>query len=232
MGNPAYVFGTADYDGPDWRNIIAVYDGTSELERRRGREWYRNAWRFSRALAETHWHAGTQRRTIQAAGILAALAQNTGWDRNMELALETFAAKGELAGGTFASVRDKCSRIFQGERPELVLGGPKITAFYACIAAQGDCDDVCVDRHAAHIAMGRPLSNEDRARLLRVNKTYNGYGRFVEAYRLAAHYINQRDSEDISPAQLQATVWVAWRAELLGEDRGFRLPQADESLAS
>ena len=228
--DPTKVFEVMPSDIPLWQNIVAVYDGSSELERRRGGRWYTNAWRFSRMLAETHWHngkavrnvgAGTQRKTMQAAGIVALLAQNTSWERNQELATELFASKGELAGGTFSSVIDKCGRVFRGEDPFAVVGGPKISAFLACIAAQGECDDVTVDRHAAHIAYGRIMGDRERGQALRVTKSRNGYDTVARAYQMAAEYINKRDSEHWSPAKIQAITWVAWRHVLLGEDRGF-----------
>ena len=222
MSDPTQAFPVQASDVPLWRNIMAVYDGTSDLERLRGLQWYERAWDFSRALAETHWHHGTQRRTIQAAGIVAALAQNTGWDRNVELALATFKAKGELNGGTFQTVRDKCGRIFKGEDPYAVLSGPKITAFFACIAAQGNCDDVCVDRHATHIAYGRILENRERNQALRQTQSRNGYEAVASAYRIACQHINRRDHAKLTPARLQAITWVAWRNVLLGEDRGFK----------
>lgn len=222
MADPTLTFAVQASDVPVWRNILAVYDGASDLERARGRVWYERAWDFSRALAETHWHHGTQRRTIQAAGIVAALAQNTGWDRNVELALATFKGKGVLDGGTFVPVRDKCTRIFKGEDPYDVLGGSKIRAFFACIAAQGNCDDVCVDRHACHIAYGQVLDNRARNQALRVTLSRDGYGAVVSAYRTACAHINRRDHDKLTPAKLQAIVWVAWRNELLGEDRGFQ----------
>jgi hypothetical protein len=227
MADPTEVFGVMAADVPIWRNFVAVYDGSSELERRRGERWYLNAWRFSRALAETHWHHGTQRRTIQAAAIVAALGQQTSWERNQELALEVFAAKGELDGGTFEAVRDKCSRLFHGAEPYRVLGGPKITAFFACIAAQGECADVTVDRHIAHIAYGQILADRDRNNKLRVTKSRDGYEAVAHEVRAACAYVNQRDSEHWSPAKFQAVVWISWRNVLLGEERGFRAPERD-----
>jgi hypothetical protein len=221
VADPISIFGVVGADIPLWRNFVCVYDQTSELERRRGARWYLNAWRFARALAETHWHHGTQRRTIQAAAIVAALGQQTSWERNMELALETFAAKGALAGGTFTPVRDKCSRLFGGEQPYDVLGGPKITAFFACIAAQGDCDDVVVDRHIAHIGYGQILDDRDRNAKLRQSKSRDGYEGVVAALRAACDHVNRRDGIDWTYARFQAICWVGWRNVLLGEERGF-----------
>jgi hypothetical protein len=222
MANPTIAFRLSPGEDalPSWANVVRVYDETTELERARGREWYRNAYRFARALAETHWHTTGQRRTDQAVGIVAALAQNTSWERNQELALETFAARGRLPGGTFATVVAKVQRIFDGEKPLDVLSGPKIRSFYLAIAAQGNTTTVVVDRHAAHIAYGRVLSDRERNQALRQGVKRDGYGDVADAYAKAATYINERDSEHLSPAQLQAITWVAWRNVLLGEARG------------
>lgn len=229
MGNPARVFQTRDHGQPDWRNVVAVYDGTSELERADGRAWYQDAWNLASALAEKHWHSGSQRKAGQAAGILAALAQNTGWDRNVQLATQTFAARGFLARGTFPLVREKCTRIYQGENPRKVLGGDKIKAFYECIVAKGRTNTICVDRHAFHVAMGRVVTDRERQRYLGRKL---GYALTSQAFLTALEYINLRDSEELAGAQLQAICWVAWRNELLGENRGFRAPEPDQALAS
>lgn len=221
MGDPITTFDVQAADVPLWTNFVKVYDRSSALERQRGARWYLNAWRFARALAETHWHHGTQRRTIQAAAIVAALGQQTSWERNQELALETFAGKGTLNGGTFEPVRDKCSRLFAGEQPYDVLGGAKITAFFACIAAQGECTDVVIDRHMAHIAYGRILENRERNQALRVTKSRDGYGACVDALRIACAFVNDRDGTSWTPAKFQAIDWVTWRDVLLGEERGF-----------
>jgi hypothetical protein len=240
MGDAVRTFGVMAADVPIWRNFVAVYDGTSELERRVGASWYARAWDFSRMLAETHWHkgptvrsigAGTQRKTMQAAGIVAVLSQNKSWETNMMLAIETFKSKGALGGGTFERVRDKCREIFDGADPFTVASGPKITAFLACIAAQGRCSDVVVDRHIAHIAYGQILDDRERNRRLRQNKTRDGYANVANELLAAVRYINERDSEEWAPAQFQAIVWHAWRQELLGEDRGFRTPEQMEAAS-
>jgi hypothetical protein len=234
MGHAPTTFGVTATDVPDWRNFVAVYDGTSELERRVGANWYARAWDFSRMLAETHWHkgptvrnigAGTQRRTIQAAGILAVLSQHKSWEVNQMLAIETFKSRGALAGGHFEPVREKCRAIFDGGDPFSFARGPKISAFLACIAAQGKCSDVVVDRHIAHIAFGQILDDRARDRKLRITKSRDGYGSVADALLQAVAFVNERDSEHWAPADFQATVWHAWRQELLGEDRGFRTPE-------
>lgn len=224
MANPSATFNLRPGQDtlPAWANVVMVYDQTTELERARGRAWYANAHRFAKALASTHWHrTGAEQRRIDAAvAITAALAQNTSWERNQELALETFDSRGALSGGTFKTVVDKVKRIYDGERPLDVLTGPKIRAFYQCIAAKGRTDVVCVDRHAAHIAYGRVLSDKERNQALRQNKSRDGYADVASAYVTAATYLNERDSEDLSAAELQAITWVAWRNVLLGESRG------------
>lgn len=232
MGDPIATFGVTAADVPLARNFTDVYDLTSDLERARGAGWYTFAWNQARAYAETHWHHGTQRRTAQAAAILAVTSQNTGWDRNLELAVAVFRAKGDLTGGTFAPVRDKCSRLFHGEDPWQVIGGPKVRAFYACIIAQGNCDDVVIDRHMAHIAFGQILEANQRNTKLRQTKSRDGYGACVDALRQACRYINQRDGAHWTPAKLQATLWCAWRNVLLGEDRGFTTEERDQQLAT
>lgn len=221
MTDPTLVFPVQASDVPRYQNVLAVYSNASELERRRGRRTWPRAWDLARALAETHWHKSTQRRTIQAAAILAALSQHKSWSETVELATEAFKAGGQLNGGHFSAVTDKVALLFAGELPYDVLSGPSVRSRFTAIATRGETLAVPVDRHAAHVAYGRIMEDRERGQALRQTSSRNGYLASVDAYGTAAAAILHRDGVNLWPAQLQAICGVAWTNVLLGEDRGF-----------
>lgn len=193
------------------RNVTATYIGATDLERDEGMRWYEAARALARALAETHWGSGRPRDVRRAAGVIAVLSPNVSWGRNVQLA--TLAFKDGKASGTFSRNTDKADKILAGADPADVIGGPKVTNFFQNILTGGENDGVTVDRHAAHIAMGRILSDDERGKLLKVTKAFDGYGRIVDAYREAAWRLG------IAPAKLQAVTWTAHRNGLEGRVR-------------
>jgi hypothetical protein len=174
------------------RNILAVYADASDDERQAGREWYADAHTLARELDPDN--------VERAAGVIAALSPRLSWDLNARYARQAY-ADGRASGGLKANT-DKATRILAGEPPANVLGGRKVTAFADNIARPGTSERVTIDRHAFDIARGRVTSDAEREILSRKGV----YDVFCEAYRRVAH-----DLGDISPAQLQAVTWVAWR---------------------
>lgn len=98
--------------------------------------------------------------------------------------------------------RAKAWRIANGADPALVLGGPKVRAFFANIT--GDHDAVTVDVWAARAAEGRDNPN---------GPTGGRYAAIADAYRLAAA------SRGVSPRECQAAIWVHVRGAAEGTYR-------------
>lgn len=174
------------------RNIIRTYKAASDAERAEGVEWYAQAFRLALEVDPEH--------PTRAAGIIAALSPLTPWDRNVFLVRETYRTNG-LQGGTLGKNRDKANRILQGEDPLLVLKGAKVRAFFAGIVSSGASSDVCVDRHAYDLAVGKRYGKNERPGL----SSKDGYARIADAYCRAAKRLG------VGPQELQAITWVAWR---------------------
>lgn len=175
----------------DYRaRILAAYDAADRTATAEGLAWYSRAESTMSTMARVH---GVSRET--AAGVTAALSPRTPWARNLVIADAVLSAArhGESAPsvGTRANVA-KAWAIANGADPDSILGGPKVTAFYANLT--GDHDRVTVDVWAARAAGANPDRLTDRRRR-----------ELREAYRQAA------ESRGVTPRQLQAAVWVAVR---------------------
>lgn len=186
-----------DYTEAYTERILAVYDAAGPEATAAGLVWYERAESAMAELAERH---SVDRRT--AAGVTAALSPRVPWTTkhgkrpNLEAADRMLAAAGAgqpepIVNGTTAN-RRKAWTIANGADPETVLGGPKVTAFYANLT--GDPDRVTVDMWAAIAAGVNPERlSPSRRRDLR------------SAYAIAAAM------RGVTPRQFQAAVWVAVR---------------------
>jgi len=154
-----------------------------------GLSWYREALALAAELDPIN--------PSQAVGVLAALSPLTSWPLNVRRAREVYATG--TTGGLPANVA-KAERIFRGETATDVLGGAKVTAFYANI--MGDDSKVTIDRHAIDVACGRPMTDAERAIAIRGKA---GYNRLADIYREVAVEFGYTAS------QTQAIVWVWWR---------------------
>jgi len=210
-------FGTTHSVYPSASNVLAVYTRATPLQVERGANWYRNEHDFARALADTHWSAHSPRNLSTACGILAALSPMVPWEYAKQLALRGYRERG-FTGGQFAANVDKANRIFRGEAPLAVLGGPKVRAFYHSLLTAGDdASVVTIDRHALHAAVGAVLDQRQRGSLLRKSIRVDGYEIAAAAYRRVAATVNEAEGLELTGCQIQAIVWVTWRDWLLGE---------------
>jgi hypothetical protein len=73
-------------------------------------------------------------------------------------------------------------------------------------------DAVTIDRHAIDVACGVVQSDTDRALAIRGKA---GYRKIADMYVEAASIIG-----GITPAQLQAIVWVYWRRSVIANFHG------------
>lgn len=172
------------------RNILAVLDEATPEEVEAGRTWYAEA----HALAVELDPSNVRR----AAGIIAVLSPQVSWTRNAIMAREVYVT------GTTRGLGDnvrKAEAILAGADPDDVVSGQKVSAFYANIADPESSPAVTVDRHAYDVARGRRGTDaaRDELSLPRI------YGAFVAAYERAAH------ASGLTPLQVQAATWVAWR---------------------
>jgi len=171
------------------RNILSIYRSATAQDRSEGMSWYREAYALAASLdSDVH----------RAAAVIAILSPMTSWPQNVERATRAYAGDRTRLG--FHANRDKVARILDdGEDWRNVLKGPKVEAFFANII--GDPNFVTIDRHAIDIAIGRPLSNKERAVWM---------GKRNRAI-LTQSYINAAKREKVLPYEMQAVTWVMWR---------------------
>jgi hypothetical protein len=183
-------------------NILRVYHLASGEEIASGSQWYHAAHDEAVRLSSP-----THSVRITAA-VIAALSPGLRWERNVE------AAERVIRGGTtlydddelgglgvrwYDGVR-KAERILAGRNPAIVLQGPKVRAFWHCIAQPDSTLAVCVDGHAYSIWAGQRLALDD---IPPFNERM--YTRISGDYAAVASHVG------IRPCQIQAICWVAWR---------------------
>jgi len=171
------------------RNILREYRATDGLT---GRDWYRDAYVTAAHFADDY---GVTRE--QAIGVIAALSPQTQWWQNVMLAKQVLSAGAMVQGHTRDTMR-KVNAILAGIPPLDVLGGQKVRSFYVNILDLGfSADVVTIDRHAWRTVCGaNPLGKRNAV-------PDAGYPLARDAFIRAAAIIG-----DITPAQLQAVVWV------------------------
>lgn len=185
---------------PSTRNITRIYRAADSESLVSGLNWYTEAHAIASTLASKHGVT-----LDQAAGVIAALSPLNSWGANVNLA-DRFLEAGGLHAGYLGTGLAKGRRILAGESPRQVLRSAKVAAFFECIVSAGITDAVCVDRHAFDLAVGVRHAEGERPGLIGAR-----YAAVAEAYRRAARILG------VSPAQVQAVTWRAWRKRFWAE---------------
>lgn len=186
---------------PHIDHILGAYMRATADDREDGRNWYGEARMLASTLSPDDMHKG--------AGVIAALSPMMSWPLNVRRAIEVFDT-GTTKGLTKNVA--KAERIYNGESPLDVLSGDKVRSFYLNIIGDDSVEAVTVDRHAIDVACGMVQSDADRAKAIRGKA---GYAKVAGMYVDAAAIIR-----DITPAQLQAVVWVYWRRHVIPNFHG------------
>jgi hypothetical protein len=196
-------------------NIVAHWDQASDEEKGQGRNWYEDAHHIAKAIAGGDAQKG--------AGVLAAYSPQTAWPVNMMNAsrsLRTGQAIGGKGSGVMATgaMKDAAQRVMNGEHYNDVFakGSNKIKAFAHLIHHGGNEDDnnpkVVIDRHAASVAAGKRLSDEDMKPMSNAISNEHYYNHVVKQYKDAADHINKRDNltgaDKVQPHHVQAATWL------------------------
>ena len=195
-------------------NIINKYREASPDFLKGGHEWY------GKANEEAAKVGGGDIR--RGAGILAALSPLSDWERNVREAHE-LRKTGTVQGALLPANVEKARRIHEGEDPEKVLGGNKVTNFFHNIHDPSSPHAVTIDRHAYDVAMGRPFIGQG-GRVPGAPKeprqkgnmsedlglsSLSRYKHFVRAYQSASGELGVQ-----LPHQVQATTWVTHRGAI------------------
>jgi len=173
---------------------VALFHEATAAELAHGLTWYTDANRWCAQVARRHGLS-----TRQVCGIVAALSPRTEWGLNKRRAVQLITT-GDTHG--FTDGRRKAQRILEGEHPDDVLGGPKVRAFYDCLARPLESDSVVIDRHAFDATVGAVTNDDIRRRIL---DRKGGYDAVASLYRHAA------DTLGLRPHVVQAIVWSVWR---------------------
>lgn len=189
---------------PVVENVLETYRSASFSAFSEGMTWYDHAHEIALLLDYD---------IVRAAGVIAALSPMNEWDNNIRKANAIYALDGKVPFsedgksngiGLGSNVR-KAIRIYEGEHPLDVIPAktsPKVLSFYRTIVNPNDTEvDPVIDRHAFDIAVG--MRTDDKTREILSRKSV--YQSFVNVYRYAAEIVG------ITPKQLQAVTWVAWK---------------------
>ena len=187
------------------KKILSVFNLASADDLATGLNWYAQAKKAAAIMAERyniHPH--------EAAGVIAALSPRNRWERNLtdaENLIAAYAAAGAegcatIKVCTFGGNKAKAIRILSAgcitdADVIKILSGPKLVEFYSCIVG---IQDVCIDGHAYAIWFGHRLT------LARVPSIGVKLRRQIKA-----DYLTAAEKAGISPAQMQAVTWCAWR---------------------
>ena len=187
-------------------NVLAVYQLANTADIAQGATWYHVANTIASRLARKY-----DISERQAVGVIAALSPRNKWERNTadaENLIRVFTSDPESVDSvkvcTFGRNKAKAIEILRLSDPvreEQVLGilsGPKMQEFYGCII--GVHDEVCIDGHAYCVWAG------DRISLANVPKIG---AKLREKIKVA--YCRAAQEVDVTPAQMQAITWCAWR---------------------
>lgn len=194
------------------QNIINKYKEASPEMLEGGHTWYPKAHEEALKIGK-----GDPKR---GAGIIAALSPLIDWDRNVREAKE-LVKTGGVKGALLPANVEKARRIHEGEDPEKVLGGHKVTNFFKNIHDPNNPSAITVDRHAYDIAMGRPFVGAGKGKKSEEPRqtgtmsqdlglsAMGRYQHFVRAYQHASGELNV----DV-PNKVQATSWVTHRGAI------------------
>ena len=195
------------------RRILRVFRSATPEQVLVGYYWYADAHRLAEDLAIEHEYS-----LEVTAGVIAALSPLMSWTGNVAIATRAIENR-SIRGGALGANVNKAERILQGEKISDVLGtenaktGHKVRAFYRSILTAGrDPYAVCIDRHAAGIA----LNTRDVTTLSITDRRYRD---IADAYRRATAILNRSRATlpMLTPAQVQAITWVTWRARYWAE---------------
>lgn len=195
------------------RNIRKVLDKARPSQIQAGVSWYRRyATAALGAAAQAGYLAGPFKagqcgvKARRIIGIAAAFSINRTPNCNLGTVFrfvreQVTGQAGRGKGGYWhsPSCDAKALAMWQGTDPADVLNGPKERAFY--FASIGDSEHVTIDGHAYAIWLGQRITTN------RIKVPRGGLQRAacVADYRAVA------EAYGVSPADVQAITWVAWR---------------------
>lgn len=198
------------------QNITATFRAAPTADKADGITWYSRALDLARELDPHNVRRGC--------AVIAVLSPMLSWPRNMQLARKAYAMHGaaylgmvnpflspDMAVVGFGCLNKNAHKAFSilaGGDIDKIVSGPKVTSFFANIIAPDAIESVTIDRHAIDIAMGRAMSDSERAKAIAGK---DGYKRIAKMYVSAATILSREIGVSLTPNQVQAVTWVYWR---------------------
>lgn len=178
------------------KNLKKIFEASDKS----GLNWYNDANEFCTKIAEKY-----SLPLDRVCGVVSALSPGTNWEQNKKDAVNLIEAFLGLSDRkfkftTYGQNVIKAQRILEEttRNPETFFNlktGAKTYNFYFNILNPQDANYVTIDRHAYRIATGKEYKAI----------TPKQYAEIAEHYKRAAKKLG------VSPAQLQAALWVDYR---------------------
>lgn len=199
---------------PPFRTYQELFQAAEDGIRAAGMAWYREAHQWAAALATKTGYS-----LVQVVGVTAALSPQNRWARNQRDAKALCEANepAEVADGgtltTYPKQIAKALHILETSRYATtdhiagLLGRRafKTKAFFYSILAGGQTNRVCIDRHMIDAAdSGRGIGE---GQIAWTSGAKGCYDDLADAVRALA------ESVGLPAAQVQAVIWIAWKAE-------------------
>ena len=192
--------------------LHGLFRHSTDAERIEGMQWYPAAHHDVNSIAR---RVGRDTRII--AGVVAALSPNVWWERCLQDA-ETLAAGfndgraiEDISVTTYHGNREKAWRILQGEEPQDIVRGPKVSAFYRNLL--GDWSVPTIDTHAINAWHGRRV----------VGSNLKLRNRVTTFRKVTADYTRAAATHGVTPAEFQAVLWITWKRRVTqGKVPGYR----------
>lgn len=211
----------------DWmvNNVLDHYNNSTNEHKAAGAQWYPAAREYVKNIADK-----TNRDPSRAAAIMAAMSPQEEWERNIQSGTN-FMLNYDPAnpqawhqnpnkptqGTGNPGLGDNINRAIAvhhappGQEAQALGNGPKVQNFYRNLT--GDDNAVTVDGHMAKAIMGEggQMAGYDQSeQQLRPKDHYN---QMADAVTRAAH------QKGISPAQMQATVWLKYQDDMANQTK-------------
>lgn len=185
------------------KNIASVARRANNKQWLAGSRWYSEANEFCVKLA-VHENLPTE----SVVGCLSALSPQCAWNVNLLATLSMVRTRQVSESSSIypLNVSKAFSIVHEGVRPEDVLGGLKVKAFFANILNPNYSKAVTVDTHAARAAFGKNSLDSKE-----VSFTFGKKGNAI----IQQAYKNVAKRYKVLPMKLQATVWLRVKADLL-----------------
>ena len=204
--SPATVLTMASHNA-----ILGMFFQANILDRQIGMDWYSNAHGIVKRIAAEY-----QFSPEQIAGAMAAISPNNKWERNcvdcenLAKAIRADLDPFEVKVCTFKKNKAKAIAILMGDLDSdaicKVLNGQKVIAFYLNILHNGNTESPCIDGHAFNIWNGSVSGLKEVPSI-----SAKAFRNIQADYCRAAEIASGVTKETITPGQMQAITWVAYR---------------------